>query len=763
MVEAEHGADSSAFLVTPSEELAEEVRAPAARPAGRAGRRATRSAPPTWSRCSGASAASCWPPPWGRPLEFVNAYAPEHLQVACAEPVRRAGPGAQRRGNPAGPAGHLLAGQLRGGLQQRAAHRGLGPLGQRPVGLRDFLKVFLGGPPDRGGPGRTGRPGGRLAGYEGFAAHAWPSAPGRRRSRRPPGPRRPGRPMGADRGPAGRAFRLDRVLHEPGALRGRVLRPRLPAGAHAPAGRPPGRPQDAFRGLTWPAPRARAPRPRCWPGPCRPPGCAPGCTPRRTWRATWSATRVLENGASPTRGPQLLEDLGAQLRRHIETLPQEFLAGIRPAHHLRAAHPPGLRAVPRERLPGGRAGDRHRRKAGRHERGDPRAVPAHPHRAGAHRRAGRHPGRRSPARRAGSSSRASPCTARPRRPRCAPCCAASPRERGSPIAFLDEELEELSSRFTAGRHRVWSCASAVSRRGATAWRSSATFRPRTPPWWTWPPGGPWAWAGRPSSRAFAPPACPPAWSCCAPQPARGPGRGAHPAFRGAGPGGVPSPFRSGWGAAVRRGPRKEDRRDGRAAGPGLPAHRDHHPGHLQGERPGGDPPPVPGALSRRPSGAGHRCGPGAGPGAHGSPAAAAGPGLLLPGRGGAPAVAGPSWTISRPVGYHRTSMLRIAHLAAALALLAAHGTFLGRGLYLRRVGRGPCRAGPRGALPVAAPAAPDRPARPGRACAAANPGPLLHLLLGLSPLAAILLVFAGAWCCAGAPRRPGCCRRSTWR
>ena len=88
-------------------------------------------------------------------------------------------------------------------------------------------------------------------------------------------------------------------------------------------------------------------------------------------------------------------------------------------------------------------------------------------------------------------------------------------------------------------------------------------------------------------------------------------------------------------------------------------------------------------------------------------------------------------------------MLRIAHLAAALALLAAHGTFLGRGLYLRRAGRGPtaldraARTLSQLLLPLTAllglAGLRGREPRP----------PLLHLLLGLSPLAAILLVFAG--------------------
>ena len=86
-------------------------------------------------------------------------------------------------------------------------------------------------------------------------------------------------------------------------------------------------------------------------------------------------------------------------------------------------------------------------------------------------------------------------------------------------------------------------------------------------------------------------------------------------------------------------------------------------------------------------------------------------------------------------------MLRIPHLAAALALLAAHATFLGRGLYLRRAGRRP--------------SALDRAARSlsqlllpltallGLVGLRGRHPPPLHLLLGLSPLAAILLLFVG--------------------
>ncbi len=96
-------------------------------------------------------------------------------------------------------------------------------------------------------------------------------------------------------------------------------------------------------------------------------------------------------------------------------------------------------------------------------------------------------------------------------------------------------------------------------------------------------------------------------------------------------------------------------------------------------------------------------------------------------------------------------MLRIAHLVTALALLVAHGTFLGRGLYLRRAGRGPAaldqvaRSLSQLLLPLCAflglLASTPRSA-PGFSSQASRLL-LLHLLLGLAPLAAILLVFAG--------------------
>ena len=88
-------------------------------------------------------------------------------------------------------------------------------------------------------------------------------------------------------------------------------------------------------------------------------------------------------------------------------------------------------------------------------------------------------------------------------------------------------------------------------------------------------------------------------------------------------------------------------------------------------------------------------------------------------------------------------MRQIRHLVSAVVLLLAHGTFFARGLYLRRAGRGPngidraARTLSQLLLPISAfTGLLIFQARASRLL-------LLHLLLGLAPLAAIILVFVG--------------------
>ena len=163
MVEAEHGADSSAFLVTPSEELAGEVRrllpGLLAELAGADPQRA-RYVEQVLGGFGGIVLASSL----REAAEFVNAYAPEHLQVACAEPF--AVLGLVRN------AGEILLGQQ---STFSLANYAVGcnnvlPTGgwarsASALGLRDFQKsssvVHV-----------TAEGLARLAAYEGFAAHA---------------------------------------------------------------------------------------------------------------------------------------------------------------------------------------------------------------------------------------------------------------------------------------------------------------------------------------------------------------------------------------------------------------------------------------------------------------------------------------------------------------------------------------------------------------------------------------------------------------
>jgi histidinol dehydrogenase len=193
MVEAEHGADSSAFLVTPSAELARQAQELlpvllselASRDPQRAG---------YVEQVLGGFGGIVLAGSLEEAAEFVNAYAPEHLQVASEEPfavlplVRNAG--------------EILLGQQ---VTFSLANYAVGcnnvlPTGgwarsASALGLRDFQKVSSVVHITSQGLARLADPVARLAGYEGFAAHALAV------TRREPGKVEEGAPGGPAAGP----------------------------------------------------------------------------------------------------------------------------------------------------------------------------------------------------------------------------------------------------------------------------------------------------------------------------------------------------------------------------------------------------------------------------------------------------------------------------------------------------------------------------------------------------------------------------------
>jgi histidinol dehydrogenase len=167
MIEAEHGSDSSAYLVTDSEKLARAVRRHLAAllgglEPGRAG---------YVQDVLAGYGGIVLTPDWDTAVAFVNRYAPEHLQIATADPLETLS--AVRH------AGEILLGQ---NSPFSLANYAVGannviPTGGRartfsPLSVRDFMKassvVYVTGKGLRGleGTVRT------LAEYEGFAAHA---------------------------------------------------------------------------------------------------------------------------------------------------------------------------------------------------------------------------------------------------------------------------------------------------------------------------------------------------------------------------------------------------------------------------------------------------------------------------------------------------------------------------------------------------------------------------------------------------------------
>ena len=167
IIEAEHGSDSSSYLVTPSRKLAEAVR--------KILPELLRQLPPQRAgfvrEVLGGYGGIVITEDLEEALEFVNAYAPEHLQIACREPLDLLARIAH--------AGEILLGQNTpfSVANYAAGCNNVLPTGgwartASPLSVRDFLKsssvVYV---TQAGLEGLRG-PVTALARYEGFPAHA---------------------------------------------------------------------------------------------------------------------------------------------------------------------------------------------------------------------------------------------------------------------------------------------------------------------------------------------------------------------------------------------------------------------------------------------------------------------------------------------------------------------------------------------------------------------------------------------------------------
>jgi histidinol dehydrogenase len=168
LIEAEHGADSSAYLVTDSREIAERARARLPELIANLGpeRRGFVEAV-----LAGRRGGVVLAPSWAEALRFVNDHAPEHLEILSAEPLQHLG-GIQN-------AGEILLG---GHTPMTIANYCLGPNCVLPtggwarswsaLGVQDFMKRTSLGHVTAAGYPELARHAGVLARYEGFEAHA---------------------------------------------------------------------------------------------------------------------------------------------------------------------------------------------------------------------------------------------------------------------------------------------------------------------------------------------------------------------------------------------------------------------------------------------------------------------------------------------------------------------------------------------------------------------------------------------------------------
>lgn len=168
IIESEHGPDSSAFLVTNSLAVAEEAR---------------KAIPDYWAdmgegRVAFSSTVLCGSkggvvlaPDFAAAIDFVNDYAPEHLELLCADPFAHLG--ALRH------AGEILIGEH---TPVTLGNFVLGPNAvlptsraartASPLGVLDYLKRTSIGYVTREGYGPLAEQAHRLAVYEGFDGHA---------------------------------------------------------------------------------------------------------------------------------------------------------------------------------------------------------------------------------------------------------------------------------------------------------------------------------------------------------------------------------------------------------------------------------------------------------------------------------------------------------------------------------------------------------------------------------------------------------------
>lgn len=173
LIEAEHGPDSSAYLVTASREIAEKARARLPELIANLGpERQGYVEAVLGGKCGGIVLA----PSWEEAIRFTNDYAPEHLGILSAEPFQHLGAITD--------AGEILLGE---NTPMTIANFCLGPDCVLPtggwartfsaLGVQDFMKRTSLGHITRAGFDEPARHARVLATYEGFEAHAQALSP----------------------------------------------------------------------------------------------------------------------------------------------------------------------------------------------------------------------------------------------------------------------------------------------------------------------------------------------------------------------------------------------------------------------------------------------------------------------------------------------------------------------------------------------------------------------------------------------------------